>query len=155
VKKITPGLGGMHWNQLGCMPLQYSITTTTNFNISYISAALGLDVLFGKDGTDYFQLSKLPGTLIPGIAAQFRDALTAATEALKQLETREYNFMSMTFLVGRVAHAMELLSTAIASYQGFRSKHLLTEATAVWRAGADIHGFEGAPIYPIARRPRK
>jgi hypothetical protein len=133
---------------------EYELKSSLQVAHAYISAALQIDVLFGESGVDYFRLSKLPGIGVAGIAAQFHQALGCADEALKRLEGDQYTSIEMFLLVSQVSHAIDLLSTAIASYQGFRTKFLLTEGTAIWRAGAVIHGVEGAPIIPLARQPQ-
>lgn len=117
----------------------------------YVEAALRLDVLFGEKGIDFFT-TPLPGFGIQPIAFQLRDALQAADAALTALETGGFDFASMTVLVGRVGHAVDLLSTSISAYQGFRQKFLFTEAGVMWRAGAKVHGFEGPPIMPTDRQ---
>jgi hypothetical protein len=122
----------------------------------YISASLELDVLFGKHGIDFFKAPLFPfGQPTPGLAIQLEEAVQAACIALEALDKEHYSFIEMSLLIGKVAHGIDLLSTAISAYQGFRQKFLLTEAAAIWRAAAKIHGIEGAPIYPMNRQGHK
>lgn len=117
----------------------------------YVEAALTLDVLFGTKGIDFFT-TPLPGFGIQPIAFQLRDALRAADAALVAMDKGTSDTLSMTVLVGKVLHAIDLLSTAISAYQGFRQKFLFTEAAVLWRAGAKVHGFDGPPIMPTDRQ---
>ena len=122
----------------------------------YISAALKMDVLFGVQGIDFFRLP-IPSEvgLIWGLAAQLEQAVAAAREALEALDKERYAYSEMTSLIAKVDHGVDLLSTAISAYQGFRQKFLLTEATAVWRAAFKEHGIEGPPINPVHRQGYK
>lgn len=122
---------------------------------SFIDASLDLDVLFGENGIDYFRLKALPGLNVPGIAHQLREALIATSQAIERLDSRSYTFHEMALLIGKVGHAIDLLSTAIASYQGFRAKYLLTDEAAVWRAASQLTGLEGPPVVPMSRQPRQ
>ncbi len=120
----------------------------------YISAALELDVLFGNQGIDFFRLPQIPGyPSTPGLAIQLREAQEATKVALEMLHKEQYSFLGMSILIGHVNHAVNLLSTAISAYQGFRQKFLLTEGAAIFRAALKLHGFEGAPIIPMKRHP--
>jgi hypothetical protein len=123
---------------------------------NYIAAALKLDVLFGEQGIDFFRLP-IPSEdrLMWGLEFQLEQAVTAAREALVALDKESYTFADMSVLLAKVSHGIELLSTAISMYQGFRQKFLLTEATAVWRAAVKVHGIEGPPINPVHRQGYK
>ena len=117
----------------------------------YVESALSLDVLFGSSGIDFFT-TPLPSLPILPISIQLRAALDAADTVLETLRKKSFDFMSMFQLLGRVSHALNLFSTAISAYQGFRQKFLLHEASVVWRAGSQIHGIEGPPIMPTDRQ---
>lgn len=117
----------------------------------YIQDALKLNVLFGSDGIDFFT-TQIPNLGIVPIAEQFRLALDATEVAFSALDSGKYEYISMGLLLGQVDHAINLLSTAISAYQGFRQKFLFTEASVLWRAGARIHGFEGPPVLPTDRQ---
>jgi len=122
---------------------------------NYISSAIKLDVLFGDNGIDYFNIPiPFENAFILSMVSQLKQALDAVTLAIEMLNTHKYTWGEMANLVGRIDHAINLLSTAISAYQGFRQKFLLTEASAVWRAAYSIHGMEGAPIFPMSRKPR-
>jgi len=121
----------------------------------YISAALQLDVLFGEQGLDFFTRDYLPGIGVAGAKAQLEDALKAAAAATEMLDKKEYSFVALSFLIGSVNHAIELFSTCITSYQGFRDKHLLTESAVVWHLSKDVHGEGSAPFYPTRTQHTK
>lgn len=122
---------------------------------SYLKSALELDVLFGDHGIEFYRLESIPGLRVPGIALQLQDAIDAADAALKALDSKAYDFMSIALLTGTVSHAMDLLSTAISSYQGFRGKHLLTKGMAVWRAESDLQVLDQRVVVPMKRGGRK
>jgi uncharacterized protein DUF4365 len=87
----------------------------------YLESALEIDVLFGRQGID---------SLIP-VAERLRQGQAAAQELLGRLDDRNYDYQSVGLLNGIVSHAMDLLSTTIASYQGFRQNFLLTRVAAL------------------------
>jgi hypothetical protein len=121
---------------------------------NYISSAIEMDVLFGDEGIDYFNLPiPFENAFITGMIMQLKQALESVTVALDMLNTHKYTWGEIATLIGRVDHAINLLSTAISSYQGFRQKFLLTEASAFWRASFNTHKMEGAPIFPMSRKP--
>lgn len=133
---------------------ELELRTSLELAHQYVSAALNIDVLFGVEGIDFFK-APLPLELGRSLASQLEQAVAAARAALDALERQDYSFGEMATLLGRVSHGIELLSTAISAYQGFRQKFLLTEATALWRAAKDIHGIDGPPTYPIHRQGYK
>jgi len=107
----------------------------------YISAALDLDVLFGDHGIDFLkQLTR----------GQLEAGLKSADLVLQALECKGYSFIGLSLSIAQVACAMDLFSTVINSYQGFRDKYLLTEDTSVWRAAKHIHSQDDGPIFPAA-----
>jgi hypothetical protein len=117
-------------------------------------SALKLDVLFGEHGVDYFKLERIPVIEAPGIMRQITNGTIAAEKALKAIETNSYTFQELALLLGTVNQAMNLMSTAISSYQGFRARYLLTEETTVWRAwSAKEGGTAVPPIIPTSRKP--
>jgi len=117
--------------------------------LRYISAALKLDVLFGEQGIDYFRSSGLEPVGLVSIGSQLEQGLRSAKLAQQMLDKHDYSFVKLSMLLGSVQHAINLFSTAISSYEGFRQKYLITEGTAVWRAAAFLHGRGGAPLPPI------
>lgn len=117
----------------------------------YLESALTLDVLFGSKGVDYFT-NGAPGLGVDPIAVQLAAGVQAAENALAALDGGAYNHMSMALVAGKVSHAINLLSTAITAYQGFRQKFLLTEGSAAWRAGSKFHGLDGPPVAPMDRQ---
>ena len=119
---------------------------------SFISDALNLDVLFGESGIDYFNCKVIPGTEFSGITEQLKAALQSSDQALQKLASKDYTFQEFSILIGKVSHAMDLLSVAISSYQGYRAKYLLTEATAVWSKFAALYSGPVHPIIPITRK---
>ena len=68
---------------------------------------------------------------------------------------RSITFSDMSVMLGLVHHAINLMSSAISAYQGFKQKFLLTEQTAVWRAWSAQNGTAAEPpLIPTSRRPR-
>lgn len=117
-------------------------------------AALKLDVLFGKNGVDYFQLENIPEVNAPGIMWQIANGCLAADKALKLLDAKSYTFLEFSMLLGTVDQAINMMSTAISSYQGFRGRYLLTEEAAVWRVwSAKEGGTADPPIIPTSSKP--
>ena len=117
-------------------------------------SALKLDVLFGEQGVDFFRLKRIPVVEAPGIMWQIANGAIAAEKALKAIETNSYTFGELPVLLGTVNQAINLMSTAISSYQGFRARYLLTEDTAVWRSwSAKEGGTARPPIIPTSRKP--
>ena len=116
-------------------------------------SALKLEVLFGKDGVDYFQLRQIPGIDVPGIMWQIANGAVAAEKALKAIETKSYTYMELAALLATVNQAINLMSTAISSYQGFRARYLLREETVVWRTwSAKAGGTTDPPMIPTSRK---
>ncbi len=120
----------------------------------YCEEALKLDVLFGEKGVDFFQMKEIPVVNAPGIMWQLAHGAVSADKALKALEKSEYTFLDMSIMLGRVHQAINLMSTAISAYQGFKGKFLLNEQAAVWRAWSAQDGTAAEPpLMPTARRP--
>ena len=68
-----------------------------------------------------------------------------ADGALAMLEAHQFTFQGLAGLLGKAQHGVNLLSTAIASYDGYRSRYLLCEANAVFHA---ISGTRSPPPFP-------
>ena len=117
-------------------------------------SALSLDVLFGEQGVDYFKTDTIAVLEAPGIALQIAAGAKAATDALGAIRKNAYSFKSLALQLGVVSQAINLMSTAISSYQGFRGRYLLKEDTAVWNAWLELEGKEYAPPpFPTSRQP--
>ncbi|WP_129780353.1 DUF4365 domain-containing protein [Peristeroidobacter soli] len=98
----------------------------------YCEEALKLDVLFGERGIDFFRADQIPVVNAPGLKWQLEHGARAAKKALHALDSNEYTFAGMSILLGRVQQAINLMSTAVSAYQGFKGRFLLTEQTVVW-----------------------
>lgn len=116
----------------------------------FISEIAQLDVLFGKNGIEYYktQYSKFPQSF----RNHFIKAIDSAITAVKKLESEKFTFHEIFFLIGDVSTAISLMSTAISAYQGFRQKFLLNEANAFWML--NNKNKLSCPI-PISRQIRK
>jgi len=122
----------------------------------YCEEALKLDVLFGERGIDFFRAAEIPAVHAPGLARQLAQGAVAAKTALHALERNEYTFNDMSILLGRVQQAINLMSTAISAYQGFKGKFLLTEQTVVWRTWSAKNGSTSEPPpIPMSHGPHE
>lgn len=88
--------------------------------VIYLKRALELDIVFGDKGISLHS-SRQP----PGIAACFLSGISSAEQALDMLTANSYNLVSLSIPLANVSHAVNTLSTAIASYQNMRSNYLL------------------------------
>lgn len=117
-------------------------------------SALDLDVLFGDQGIDYFKAEAIPALGAPGIAIQIGAGAQAAEDAIRAIKKKIYNLRSLALQLGTVSQAINLMSTAISSYQGFRGRYLLKEDTAVWNAWREHEGKAYVPPpFPTSRQP--
>lgn len=129
---------------------QEELIDSLNLAKNYIIAALEQDVLFGSNGIDFFIKYTNSVQVVP-IAIQMKEALLAVEIAFDLIQKEDYDYMSMGFFLGKVEHAIKLLSTAISSYQGYRQRFLLTASTAVVRLVQMHYGIEGSPTFPLKR----
>jgi hypothetical protein len=116
----------------------------------YISAALALDVLFGKQGIDAYRGIILPNAKFMGIQSKLEEALKSGKALIKNLNRRNFSYEESWFQIMEVKFAIDCFSEAISIYEGFQLRHLLTHQTAFWRALIKYHrGLEGAPTIPL------
>lgn len=116
----------------------------------YIQGSLNQDVIYGKLGIDFI---KNPiGTPYEGIAPQLKNALKNIDEALSLLNKEKYTFEQMAYLTLSVESCINLISTTITMYQGFRGKYLLLETSAVLKAVYNADGHKGVAPCPPARK---
>jgi hypothetical protein len=85
---------------------------------TFISLALKLETLFGKQGVDLFR------TLFND---RFERGFAAASEALRALDKQDYTLLSMSALLADVEMAIDAFSSAISFYQMCRGKFILRD----------------------------
>jgi hypothetical protein len=108
----------------------------------YLGEALGLDVVFSSVGG-------APSAMYSHLRELMEVGQASATRALELLTNETYTFLEMCVSLGQVSHGVDMLSTAISSYDGYRTRYLLVEANVVWRAVAHRLGSSpGPPPFP-------
>ncbi len=123
---------------------------TLDLASTLLAASLSISVLFDeKEGIDFFRLPIPTFVPQPSLANRLEVALETATTLAARLHKGSTLPPQTWAELAVVGEGMELLSTAIASYQGFRTKFLLTEGSAVWHAALETHGFTGPPFLPM------
>jgi len=85
---------------------------------SYLQMALHLDCLFGDRGLDiYIGMTK----------PLMEEGLKACDQLLQDIPEGRVSFLPTAILIGKVSHAVNLMSTCISMYQEFKKKFLFTE----------------------------
>lgn len=92
---------------------------------SYLVLALEMDVLFGERGI--YPIGNPRDSNDISIGTWLLRGVDSAYSALNMLDDATFTLVTMGHELGIVHHATNLLSTAIAEYQDYRAKFLLTE----------------------------
>lgn len=90
----------------------------------YFTVALGIDVLFGKNGDAQFDWA------VMGI----EQAVHATDAAIALIKSQEYSDEKMGLLLGRINHGVNLLSTITNMYSSCSEPFMLDESSAVYWA---------------------
>lgn len=108
-------------------------------NVSeYLTEALSIEFVFEPN-------KSAPFAMFSTLATSIRGARDAANSALAMIDAHQFTFQGLAGLLGKAQHGVNMLSTAIASYDGYRSRYLLCEANAVFHA---ISGTRSPPPFP-------
>ena len=77
----------------------------------YLAEALSIEVVFEPN-------SSAPAAMFTTLGTSIREARDAANTALAMIEAHQFTFHGLAVLLGKAQHGVNLLSTAIASYDG-------------------------------------
>lgn len=113
----------------GYIDQKEELIKSINTSKRYLTLSLEQSSLFGENGLDVYIGATMP-LIVEGIEA--------CGKLLKQIEENTVSFISTSILIGKVAHAVSLLSTCIAMYQDFRKKFLLSDEKAIFMALMEI-----------------
>lgn len=109
----------------------------------YLNEALSIEVVFRPNGP-------APAAMFAPLAVSIRESCDAANAALAMIEAHQFTFQGLAALLGKAQHGVDLLSTAIASYDGYRTRYLLCEANAVFHT---LSGMRSPPPFPTRNEP--
>jgi hypothetical protein len=116
----------------GCVDSECELSRSVDYAHDALIRAVAIDVLFGTNGIDAYRVDGGEHT----IGARLKVAIQSLAEVRAKLPSGSYSFHTLSHLLGRGCIGVSLLSTAIAHYDRFRERFVLSDGALQFNAEA-------------------